>query len=217
MISVPVILAALVIGQAEPASPFSLRLEVGPTWYSDIHDQSVDVGPYISIGGVYAIPLNDTLNLTVGADLGFREGDAEGSSTTSKIKMAGGQFGYSTTTAWEGEVETYSLMFNLGLVQTLGSTDHYGWFVEGGLQVGVAWNEGTLEGTVTHDYDGGSDSSFSLRESEANLAYGAFFGGGYAFTNNMALSLGVKYFDAGEVASFDVEGVNLYLGFGYGF
>ena len=73
MILLP-LLASVVIGQAEvPEVPdvpsgdgqFSLRVELGATFYDDF-----DTGSYFSIGGVYAMPLNDTLNLTFGADLG---------------------------------------------------------------------------------------------------------------------------------------------------
>ncbi len=81
----------------------------------------------------------------------------------------------------------------------------------------MAWNQGELEGTVTEDYNGGSSKDFAFRETEVNLAWGLALGGGYRFDNRMAARMGFKYFDAGEVANLDVEGVNLYFGFDYGF
>ena len=224
MLTIPTLIATLVIGQAvlpvpktqaqEDYAKFSLRLELGATWYGDIADQDIDTGPYISIGGVYAIPMNDTLYLTFGSDLSYRDGDANGSFSDSRIKSSKGKYDYTTTTDWNGDIETYALMFNVGIEQTFGSNTHYGWGLETGLQFGVAWNQGEVEGTVD---DGYSVEGFSFRETSVNLAWGAFVGGFYAFENNMKASVGFKYFDAGEVANMDVDGVNLYAGFSYGF
>lgn len=206
----PLVLAAVMaIGQSPDGSDGSLFLEFsgGVNWYEDVLDVSIDSGGFMSFGVGMEWDLNSTLKISVEGEYSYHDGDAQGSFKACEGKSC------LPSIAFDGDLESHAFMVNVLLTQALFSDDHDGFFVYGGLGVGISHNSGE----VTFTY---KEYSQTFKASGNELAWQALFGVGWRFDDRWAVKTGGRYFDGGSVVDdlgIDAESFVWELGFSYSF
>ena len=192
----------------------TLDLSVGGSFYDDILGEDMSSKVFWTIGIGYELPVTDTGMLSFEFEFSQHNGDASGSFNAFGLSKGGSRININ----WNGDVQSNVFMFNTMWTQTLGSDNHYGLLVYGGLGIGYADNEGTLDGTATFPYQ--RPVSLHLEVSDGGFAWQVLGGIGWRFDAHSKVYLGGRYADLGtlnDALDIDLDSLVVELGYTYSF